>query len=343
MPYQTLYLVIILFAASLLSPASSVADEYKIVVLESLESTIEMYKENNFWGDVDDSKPLDVPRAYIVAINQGWKEESKQTDVATKKELFFRGLLPLILHANEMILQERVTLQLLIDAQKAGKSLDPSQMQWLEKLASKYGLVESGSVIQSNELPPIVEKLLKRVDIIPPALALGQGAYESAYGTSRFTLLGNALFGQWTYSDKGMKPKEQRKSKGNYGVASYLWPFGSVIGYMHNLNTHRAYKDLREKRAALRKDNVKLRSLSLVPTLIKYSEKGQSYVKTLQSIIRHNGLEIADDAYLRESMTFLIVGVDSTAEKIQVEDTIKQMDKTGKLETVIQSMQLIAK
>ncbi len=63
--------------------------------------------------------------------------------------------------------------------------------------------------------------LLDRVDIIPPSLALGQAAYESGYATSRFAVEGNALFGQWTYNGKGMKPKEHRESKGG-GLCSGL-------------------------------------------------------------------------------------------------------------------------
>jgi hypothetical protein len=81
----------------------------------------------------------------------------------------------------------------------------------------------------------------------PLLLALGQGAYESGYGTSRFALEGNSFFGQWTYGGKGMQPKEKRAAKGNYGVAAYTWPLDSVRSYMMNLNTHRAYSEFTHK------------------------------------------------------------------------------------------------
>ena len=48
-----------------------------------------------------------------------------------------------------------------------------------------------------------------RMDIIPVSIALAQAANESGWGTSRFALEGNALFGQWTWSKKGISPKNK--------------------------------------------------------------------------------------------------------------------------------------
>ena len=64
-----------------------------------------------------------------------------------------------------------------------------------------------------------LDKLKRRVDIVPPSLALAQAAEESGWGTSRFAIKGNSLFGQWDFSGKGIKPKEQRAELGNYGIA----------------------------------------------------------------------------------------------------------------------------
>ena len=50
------------------------------------------------------------------------------------------------------------------------------------------------------------KELLKRMDIIPVSIALAQAAKESGWGTSRFALEGNAIFGQWTWTGKGIEP-----------------------------------------------------------------------------------------------------------------------------------------
>ncbi|EGM71558.1 glucosaminidase domain-containing protein [Shewanella sp. HN-41] len=75
-----------------------------------------------------------------------------------------------------------------------------------------------------------------------PSLVLAQAAEESGWATSRFTVEGNAYFGQWDFSGKGMKPRQQRKALGNYGVAQFDTPLESVEGYLLNLNTSNAYQ-----------------------------------------------------------------------------------------------------
>ena len=128
------------------------------------------------------------------------------------------------------------------------------------------------AVTQSSvELPRYLEEMLYKVDIIPVGLALGQAAYESGYGTSRFVAEGNAFFGQWTYGGKGLVPKQQRKSLGDHRIASFDWPFDSVRGYFLNLMSHPAYEDFRKLRAKLRAEGKPLSSTVLAAGLIRYS------------------------------------------------------------------------
>ena len=47
-----------------------------------------------------------------------------------------------------------------------------------------------------------------RMDIIPGFISNSSGSKESGWGTSRFALEGNAMFGQWTYGKDGIKPKD---------------------------------------------------------------------------------------------------------------------------------------
>ena len=138
------------------------------------------------------------------------------------------------------------------------------------------------------------------------ALALAQTIEESGWGTSRFADLGNAMFGQWAWGDKAIKPEQQRSGKGDYGIAAFDSPQESVSGYMQNINTHNAYAPLREKRAELRAANKTPRGEDLAPTLINYSERGQHYVDSLNSIMRYNKLYEIDEAELTGSVILLV-------------------------------------
>jgi uncharacterized FlgJ-related protein len=139
-----------------------------------------------------------------------------------------------------------------------------------------------------------------RVDIIPPSLALAQAAEESGWGTSRFADVGNALFGQWTWSE-GIAPLEQREGKGDYRIAKFDSPLDSVRAYMLNLNTHAAYRSLRERRREMRVRGDQLSGWELAETLTSYSERGAAYVETLHTIMRVNRLAATDSAYLTDS------------------------------------------
>jgi len=252
-----------------------------------------------------------------------------------KKELFYRTLLPLILLNNELINRERQEIIALSKSSGSRQSLSTEQLSRLRSLAIKYKYNLQDTINLKKQL----EELLERVDIIPPSLALGQAACESGYGTSRFALEGNALFGQWTYGG-GMKPEKHRASKGNYGVAAYDWPFDSVREYMLNLNTHKAYQALRDKRARLRKQGKEVTGPALAETLDKYSEKGHEYTKLLQSIIRVNNLAIADKAHLREEPITLVVDVGHPDNIAEAEAEIAKLRGSGELDRIIKAMRL---
>ncbi len=148
---------------------------------------------------------------------------------------------PLVLISNENISNER----------KAVKNL-PLDDQALIAIAKKYRVIEATeSAIDEKKR----QELLVKVDIVPPSLALAQAAEESGWATSRFTSEGNALFGQWDFSGKGMAPKQQRKELGNYGLARFISPLASVEGYMRNINTTNAYHKFRALRSKLHHEN----------------------------------------------------------------------------------------
>ena len=138
------------------------------------------------------------------------------------------------------------------------------------------------------------------MDEIPVSLAIAQAAKETGWGTSRFAQEGNALFGQWTWSGDGLKPKNAEKGKG-HKVMRFNVLQASVRAYQRNLNTHSGYKEFRKARAESRDLNKPLDSMELSKYLNKYAETGNQYVEVLQKIIEQNKLKDFDDAKLLPS------------------------------------------
>lgn len=251
---------------------------------------------------------LDVPRAFLAGLSATWATEVDTLPVARKKDLFFRTVLPLVLRTNELILDERRRALAVIAEVEAGTA-SRRDRAWLVGLATRYRLADDGE-LEADALDTV--ELLRRVDVIPVSLALGQSAYESGWATSRFAGEGNALYGQWTWNDTGIKPKKQRAGMGDYRVAAFETPLDSVHAYAHNLNTHRAYREFRRKRAAMRAAGAPLGGLELADTLTRYSERGGDYVRTLKQMMRANGLPGLDTARLRnDHRPILIVNPES--------------------------------
>ena len=202
-----------------------------------------------------------------------------------RKEFFIQIVLPLILKENNNIKIDRKRLFSIIN--KSNNS--DLEKKWLDKKYKQYG-------VPSKDL-----SILKiRMDEIPVSLALAQAAKETGWGTSRFAQEGNALFGQWTWSGEGLKPKDAEKDQG-HKVMKFNVLQASVRAYQRNLNTHSSYKDFRQERAKLRDQGQPLDSIILSQFLNKYAETGNQYVEVLQKIIKQNNLKDFDDAKLLPS------------------------------------------
>ena len=137
-------------------------------------------------------------------------------------------------------------------------------------------------------------------DIIPVSIAIAQAAKESGWGTSRFALEGNAMFGQWTWGEKGIAPLNREKNKG-HKILKFPILRSSVQAYKNNLNTHKGYREFREKRAELRSKNKKISGSELVKYLHNYAATGSEYTRILKKIIDQNGLTDFDNAVLMNS------------------------------------------
>ena len=196
-----------------------------------------------------------------------------------RKDLFIQIVLPLILEENNKILLDRKKLFAILNKNNNSRS----DTEWLNKKFKQYGI--------SNKNIPVLKR---RMDIIPPSMAIAQAAKETGWGTSRFALEGNALFGQWTYTDKGIKPAAADKGS-KHKVMMFNVLKSSVRAYARNLNTHKSYKKMRYLRAIQRDNNGKLNSLELVQHLDRYAETGKEYTIILIKIIEQNKLTDFDD------------------------------------------------
>ena len=197
-----------------------------------------------------------------------------------RKELFIQIVLPLILEENKKIKLARKTLFSILNKNNNSEA----EKNWLKSKFKQYGVVNRD-----------LTTLKIRMDEIPVSLAIAQAAKETGWGTSRFAQQGNALFGQWTYNDKGIKPAGSDPSD-THKVMKFKILKASVRAYNRNLNTHKSYKKFRKVRAIQRDVYGSLNSLELANYLDKYAETGIEYTKILKQIIEQNKLTDFDDA-----------------------------------------------
>jgi Bax protein len=195
-----------------------------------------------------------------------------------RKRLFIRAMLPLILRANEEVRRERQALQKIALRLRRGQPLSNSDLAFLDQMRAVYA-----------DARCTVDELLRRVDVVPPSLALAQAAEESGWGTSRFVREGNAVFGQRTFKGDGLVPLRRERDK-THRVRNFSHVQASVAAYVFNLNTHPAYKGFRTLRAQMREKGEPLDSDALVDALDRYSERGRAYTKTIRTILRVNEL-----------------------------------------------------
>lgn len=317
---------------------------FEVLVFGSVEESLAWLKSEGWWGEPGRETPLQVPRVLLTGITERWGREAQSMTVAAKKEAFYRLMLPLVLHANELVLARRASIIDARDALSEGRSLSGEDVQRLRRGAVQLRVAAEEEVAAlgaaSQDWLPLIDEMLYRLDVVPPGLALGQAAYESGYATSRFAREGNALFGQWTYGGEGLKPEQQRESLGDHRIAAFDWPFDSVRGYYLNLFSHPAYEPFRQLRAERRAAGLPLDSLVLADGLIRYSERGQEYVDTLKGIIRVNKLNAADDAVFRDEPLRFYVGAESPEEAERLRAEIEALRDNGELQEIVEEMNL---
>ena len=213
------------------------------------------------------------------------KDLKKLKSTQKKKDTFIKIVMPLILDENNKISENRKKLFKILGKQNNSRG----ERVWLKRRFEDYGI--------KNE---DVTALKIKMDVIPVSIAIAQAAKESGWGTSRFALEGNAMFGQWTWGKKGISPLKREKNK-DHKILKFPILRSSVKAYINNLNTHNGYREFREKRAELRRKNKKISGVVLVQYLYNYAATGSEYTKILKKIIEQNQLTDFDAAVLMHS------------------------------------------
>ncbi len=242
-------------------------------------STIEqLFKDTNYsLSEVRRTKKVKPIRLSLLPNEMKSIESSGK-----RKSLFIKIILPLVLEENNRIIIDRKKLFSILNKNKNSKD----EIKWLNQKFKQYGVVNKD-----------LATLKVRMDIIPVSLAIAQAAKETGWGTSRFAIEGNALFGQWTWSGEGIKPAGA-DTDATYKVMKFNVLKASVRAYQRNLNTHSSYKKFRFVRAQLRDDNKELDSLKLAEYLDNYAQTGIEYTKVLKQIIQQNQLKDFDEVKL---------------------------------------------
>ena len=222
------------------------------------------------------------------ASNAKLPDFSLYVDVKEKKAAFFNFLAPMVSKENEKILELRAKIANL----RGIEELSPVEFEWLQSIASRYRV--------DLEEADAYQVLMRRINIIPPSLALAQSANESAWGTSRFALEGNNLFGLWCFSENCGVVPEGRPEGETYEVRLFKTPQRSVEAYILNLNRHYAYRDLRLTREAIIAAEHPINGYELALGLENYSIRKHEYVAEIQEMIKYNDLirfDLTEDEY----------------------------------------------
>ena len=242
----------------------------KSLHLESFLNQIKLdYKTVSDIGNLPNFDLLSLP-----------KDLSSIEPTSRRKAIFLSSILPLIVKSNVNILNDR---------KKLCQAIKSNDFEIKLEIAQKYFID-----LSKIEKIMIDKELLRKIDAVPISLVLAQAAAESGWGTSRFALEGNALFGQWTWDkSKGIEPKFASDQKA--AVRKFNNLNDSILSYLINLNTHKAYSSMRAKRNRNCNQKKLISGYELANWMGNYAVTRNEYIKLLRNIIKKNKLDNLDD------------------------------------------------
>lgn len=238
--------------------------------IDTVAEAIDVFKEEGFNPEVAlKSGVTDVPPIFLAALPEDLKAVP---NAGQRKAVFVTVVLAHILWANDRLREDRARIERLRGVNRAETAMRTRDRKWLSRMTRLYGTK-----------PMAFDELLRRVDVVPPRLAIAQAVQESGWGTSRFARTGNALFGQHAPVGDGAMTA---KGDAAVGMKAFDTIQRSVRSYMVNLNRHRAYRPFRAMRASMRKEGRPMDAIALAGTLGRYSEEGALYVERLRIVMR---------------------------------------------------------
>lgn len=262
-------------------PAPVASDEHVTVRASSVAKLAAVFQRFGYDLDTVRAGGL-VPRVYLATLPPDLPD---MPDSDVRKLTFIQMVLPLVLHVNETIAHDRDRIRNLREEFVRAHRLKDGDAAWLHGVSVGYGLDQDADF----------DELLRRVDVVPPSLAVAQAALESGWGTSRIAHEGKALFGQYTIDGQGPAQSEEAK---NYRVKYFATLTDAVKSYTANLNTNAAYEQFRKARAVMRAQGVDPDGYDLAKEIVNYSERRGAYVKEIRRLIDINALSRFDDVRL---------------------------------------------
>ena len=201
---------------------------------------------------------------------------AKYNSVTEKKKRFFAVLVPSVEHVHRKLQHQYIKLKKDI---RSNTNRDE-----IAALKKKYNVKTD-------------EELLIAIKPHPMSVTLAQAAMESAWGTSRFFREAKNIFGVHS-TNKNQK----RVAAGEKKYARTIWlrkfeDFEEAISqYYFMLSTRPEYKNFK------RMNYENKPAVKIVEGLTLYSERGDRYVKELQSMIRYNKLTKYDTKVAKQSL-----------------------------------------
>jgi len=221
-----------------------------------------------------------------VVFGMGFPSSYYQLKSKEQKIEFVNILKPMIDESNTKTLQERIFVENFFkEAISRGfRSLNPDDLRELLKISKKYRVK---NLLDKDEY-------LKRIDIVPPSLAIAQGAIESGWGKSRFVREANNIFGHWTWGKVGLIPTGREEGK-THKIRIFRDMQSSADAYVLNLNRHYAYELFRKVRLQKREEGKSITGYEAADTMLHYSELRQKYVDMLHKVMKENNLTSYDE------------------------------------------------
>jgi len=198
----------------------------------------------------------------------------RELPVIEKKQKFIDLILPAILIAKVNLREINDKIKEIIAKDTAHISNKEKRyvQEWQEKYKAKN-----------------VDDLILKLNTHPTSIVIAQAALECGWGTSRFFLEVNNIFGIWTYNSNSpsTKSKGTRNGKPVY-LKKYASFSESIDSYFLTIALG-PYENFRYHRARTKNP------YQLIDHLTMYSENGAMYIDQLKAIINKNNLTKYDE------------------------------------------------